>query len=101
VDRLRVVSSRSSAAGDPRRVRHLHRGAGPAGISASLRAIEKKLSYVTLRAGRIRGTVAKYPRQKLVLTSPVEFPMHGKFNKLQISKEEILRFWRRSTSKRV
>jgi len=27
------------------------------------------------------GTVAKYPRQKLVMTSPVEFPMHGKFKK--------------------
>ncbi len=24
-----------------------------------------------------------------------EFPMHGKFNKLQISKEEILRFWQK------
>src|SRR6267378_589746 len=68
-------------------------GAGPAGISASLRAIEKKLSYVTLEQDEFGGTVAKYPRQKLVLTSPVEFPMHGKFNKLQISKEEILRFW--------
>jgi len=70
-------------------------GAGPAGISASLRAIEKKLSYVTLEQDEFGGTVAKYPRQKLVLTSPVEFPMHGKFNKLQISKEEILRFWER------
>jgi len=68
-------------------------GAGPAGISASLRAIEKKLSYVTLEQDEFGGTVAKYPRQKLVLTSPVEFPMHGKFTKLQISKEEILRFW--------
>jgi thioredoxin reductase len=68
-------------------------GAGPAGISASLRAIEKRLSYVTIEQDEFGGTVAKYPRQKLVLTSPVEFPMHGKFNKLQISKEEILRFW--------
>jgi len=68
-------------------------GAGPAGISASLRAIERNLSYVTLEQDEFGGTVAKYPRQKLVMTSPVEFPMHGRFNKLQISKEEILRFW--------
>ena len=34
--------------------------------------------------------MAKYPRQKLVMTSPVEFPMHGKFNKLEISKEELM-----------
>jgi len=70
-------------------------GAGPAGISASLRAIEKKLSYVTLEQDEFGGTVAKYPRQKLVLTSPVEFPLHGKFNKLRISKEELLRFWQK------
>jgi len=68
-------------------------GAGPAGISASLRAIERKLAYVTIEQDEFGGTVAKYPRQKLVMTSPVEFPIHGKFNKLQISKEEILRFW--------
>jgi thioredoxin reductase (NADPH) len=40
-------------------------GAGPAGISASLRAIETKLRYVTLDDGAIGDTVAKYPRQKL------------------------------------
>src|SRR6267378_3842950 len=70
-------------------------GAGPAGISASLRAIQRKLTYVTIEQDEFGGTVAKYPRQKLVLTSPVEFPMHGKFNKLKISKEELLRFWQK------
>ncbi len=70
-------------------------GAGPGGISASLRAIERKLSYITLEQDEFGGTVAKYPRQKLVLTSPVEFPLHGKFRKLKISKEELLRFWQK------
>ena len=68
-------------------------GAGPAGISASLRAIEKKLNYLTLERDEVGGTVAKYPRQKLVMTSPVEFPMYGKFKKLQLSKENLLAFW--------
>jgi len=68
-------------------------GAGPGGISASLRAIENKLSYITVEQDEIGGTVAKYPRQKLVMTSPVNFPMYGKFNKLQLSKEELLAFW--------
>src|SRR5205085_11547375 len=68
-------------------------GAGPAGISASLRAIEHKLNYVTLEQDEIGGTVAKYPRQKLVMTSPVEFPMYGKFNKTELSKENLLAFW--------
>ncbi len=70
-------------------------GAGPGGISASLRAVERKLSYVTLEQDEFGGTVAKYPRQKLVLTSPVEFPLHGRFGKLKISKEELLRFWQK------
>ena len=70
-------------------------GAGPGGISASLRAIERKLGYVTLEQDEFGGTVAKYPRQKLVLTSPVEFPLLGKFGKLKISKEELLTFWRK------
>ena len=68
-------------------------GAGPAGISASLRAIENKLSYITLEQDEIGGTVAKYPRQKLVMTSPVQFPMYGKFDKRELSKEALLAFW--------
>jgi thioredoxin reductase (NADPH) len=80
-----------SARGDVRDVCII--GAGPAGLSASLRAIERGLSYVTLEQESLGGTVAKYPRRKLVMTSPVEFPLRGRFNKLEISKEELLRFW--------
>ena len=68
-------------------------GAGPAGISASLRAIENKLRYLTIERDELGGTVAKYPRQKLVMTSPVQFPMYGKFNKRELSKENLLEFW--------
>lgn len=70
-------------------------GAGPGGISASLRAIERGLRYVTFEQEALGGTVAKYPRQKLVLTSPVELPMFGSFKKLTISKEDLLKFWQR------
>jgi len=69
-------------------------GAGPAGISASLRAAEKKLNYLTLEESEIGGTVAKYPRQKLVMTSPVQFPLYGKFKKTELSKENLLEFWK-------
>jgi thioredoxin reductase (NADPH) len=68
-------------------------GAGPAGISASLRAIQRGLHYLTLEQGDIGGTVSKYPRQKLVMTSPVEFPIYGRFRKMTLSKEELLEFW--------
>jgi putative YpdA family bacillithiol system oxidoreductase len=74
-------------------------GAGPAGLSAALRAVEKGLSYITLEAEEFGGTVAKYPRQKLVMTSPVDFPMYGKFKKLEIGKEELLDFWRKAAAK--
>jgi thioredoxin reductase (NADPH) len=91
------ISNRVAAMGAARSVRDVHDvlivGAGPAGISASLRAIEKKLNYITVDEGDMGGTVARYPRQKLVMTSPVEFPMYGKFKKTELSKEELLAFW--------
>ena len=68
-------------------------GAGPAGITASLRAIEKRLSYITIERDEIGGTVAKFPRQKVVTTTPLEFPMYGKLNKTELSKEHLLAFW--------
>ena len=69
-------------------------GAGPAGISASLRAMERKLNYLTIEQDEIGGTVAKYPRQKLVMTSPVELPLYGKFKKLELSKEDLIALWK-------
>ena len=68
-------------------------GAGPAGLTASLRAIEKNLNYITIEESEIGGTVAKYPRQKLVMTSPVEFPLYGKFKKTELPKENLIEFW--------
>jgi len=70
-------------------------GAGPAGLTASLRAIEKNLNYITIEESEIGGTVAKYPRQKLVMTSPVEFPMYGRFKKMELPKENLLEFWQK------
>jgi len=94
-----TIASRLAAPGGRRPARDVVdvciAGAGPAGISASLRAIQDKLSYVTLEQDEIGGTIAKFPRQKLVMTSPVEFPMFGKFKKLEVSKEELLAFWHR------
>jgi thioredoxin reductase (NADPH) len=68
-------------------------GAGPAGISASLRAIENKLNYITIERDEVGGTVAKFPRQKVVTTTPLEFPTYGRLNKTELSKEHLLAFW--------
>jgi thioredoxin reductase/Pyruvate/2-oxoacid:ferredoxin oxidoreductase delta subunit len=96
-DCVDTIAARLKANGEIRPIEGVHDllviGAGPAGISASLRAIEHKLNYLTIERDEIGGTVAKYPRQKLVMTSPVEFPMYGKFKKLQLSKENLLAFW--------
>ena len=89
----RRVATRGGAKSSPGVHDVLVIGAGPAGISASLRAIENKLNYVTVEQDTVGGTVSKYPRQKLVMTSPVQFPMHGKFKKMELSKEELLSFW--------
>lgn len=96
-DCIDTIANRVAAMGPVRSVPDVYDvlivGAGPAGISASLRAIEKKLNYLTVDEGEIGGTVAKYPRQKLVMTSPVELPMGGKFRKMELSKEELMAFW--------
>jgi thioredoxin reductase (NADPH) len=68
-------------------------GAGPAGLTASLRAIEKNMNYITIEESEVGGTVAKYPRQKLVMSSPVDFPLYGRFKKTELPKENLLEFW--------
>jgi thioredoxin reductase/NAD-dependent dihydropyrimidine dehydrogenase PreA subunit len=69
-------------------------GAGPAGFSASLAAMQRQLRFVTLEQESLGGTVAHYPRGKLVMTAPAELPMFGRVKLQRISKEELLSFWR-------
>lgn len=78
---------------DPNLLDVLIVGAGPAGISASLRAIERNLRYLTIERDQIGGTISKYPRQKLVMTSPVELPLCGTIKAKQLSKENLMSLW--------
>ena len=68
-------------------------GCGPAGISASLAAMENGLSYVTLEQDSFGGTVSHFPRGKLVMTQPATLPIYGKIKFREISKEKLLAFW--------
>jgi thioredoxin reductase/NAD-dependent dihydropyrimidine dehydrogenase PreA subunit len=68
-------------------------GGGPAGIAASLAAKSYKLSYGTLEQDSLGGTVAHFPRRKLVMTQPAELPLAGKMNFTEVYKEELLEFW--------
>jgi thioredoxin reductase len=69
-------------------------GAGPAGLAASLAAMEKKLRFVTVeQEDSFGGTVYHYPRRKVVMTAPVQLPIVGKMKFGEVSKEELLEFW--------
>ncbi len=73
-------------------------GAGPAGISASLAAKEAGLRFVTVeQEDSLGGSIYHYPRRKVAMTAPMTLPIVGKFNKYEISKEELLTFWTRIT----
>ncbi|MES9964499.1 MAG: NAD(P)-binding domain-containing protein [Candidatus Sedimenticola sp. 20ELBAFRAG] len=70
-------------------------GAGPAGISATLAAKQHKLRYATLEQESLGGTVAHYPRGKIVMTAPAELPLVGKVKFTETTKETLLDFWRK------
>ncbi|HEX5053422.1 MAG TPA: NAD(P)-binding domain-containing protein [Planctomycetota bacterium] len=71
-------------------------GLGPAGLSCMLAAKEKGVSCVGVdQAAEVGGTVAAYPRKKLVMTQPMELPLHGKLKRLEYSKEELVEIWQR------
>lgn len=68
-------------------------GAGPAGFSASLSAQQHNLNTLTIEQDTLGGTVSHYPRGKLVMTSPVNLPLHGKVKFTDTTKEQLLEFW--------
>jgi thioredoxin reductase (NADPH) len=69
-------------------------GAGPAGLAASLGALEQKLKFVTVeQESSLGGTVCHYPRNKLVMTAPMQLPILGKVKMSEISKESLIEFW--------
>lgn len=68
-------------------------GCGPAGISASLGALERKLAFVTIDQATLGGTVAHFPRGKVVMTAPATLPMIGEVRFGEVSKEKLLAFW--------
>lgn len=68
-------------------------GCGPAGIAASLGAKQAGLSFLTIDQANLGGTVAHFPRGKMVMTAPAELPLVGRVNFGHISKEQLIAFW--------
>jgi len=69
-------------------------GAGPAGVSASLTASKHNKKFLTLEQDSLGGTVFTFPRSKVVMTSPMDLPLHGKINLKETNKSTLLSLWK-------
>jgi dihydropyrimidine dehydrogenase (NAD+) subunit PreT len=65
-------------------------GAGPAGLATAVGLRDAGVSFRVLEQGSFGGTIAHYPRQKVVMTERVTLPIYGRFGKPLISKEALL-----------
>src|SRR6185295_15447636 len=65
-------------------------GAGPAGIATAVGCRAAGLTYALVEQDTVGGTVAHYPRQKLVMTETVDLPFYGKFGRKLIRKEDLV-----------
>ncbi|WP_167605177.1 NAD(P)-binding domain-containing protein [Maribellus sediminis] len=74
-------------------------GAGPAGIASTLEAHRLKLKTITLEQDSLGGTVSSFPRSKIVMTSPMDLPLHGKVKLFETGKAELLELWNEVLSK--
>ena len=70
-------------------------GAGPGGLACALEARRLGLRFTLLeREQDVGGTVARYPRRKLVATQPIDLPLHGRLPQRTYLKEELIDLWR-------
>lgn len=69
-------------------------GAGPAGLASTLGAKEAGLNTVTIEQEELGGTVAHFPRRKLVMTQPAILPIVGKMKFKEVQKEALIDYWR-------
>jgi thioredoxin reductase/ferredoxin len=68
-------------------------GAGPAGFCSSLGAMKAGIRFMTVEQDSLGGTVAHFPRGKLVMTRPAELPIVGQMKFTETTKEKLLEFW--------
>lgn len=68
-------------------------GAGPAGISATLRLMQAGLSVLLVDREGLGGTILHYPRAKVAMTGDLDLPVYGKVRGKQLSKQRLLELW--------
>ncbi len=83
-------TGRRASAGD---VDVLVVGAGPAGIAAALGCMANGLSVKIVEQSVYGGTIAHYPRSKIVMTGTLELPGYGTVRKKTMQKEDLLALW--------
>ncbi|HEY3451641.1 MAG TPA: NAD(P)-binding domain-containing protein [Myxococcales bacterium] len=71
-------------------------GAGPAGLATALACRKAGLSFRLLEQDTVGGTIAHYPRQKIVMTDPLELPFFGHLKDSLLSKEDLLALWHKA-----
>ncbi len=74
-------------------------GAGPAGLATALGLRSAGRTFRVLEQGTVGGTISQYPRQKVVMTEPLQLPYLGKITRKQISKEELLETFGKALAK--
>lgn len=70
-------------------------GAGPAGFAASLACTAGRARYLCIEQGSFGGTIANFPRQKILMTKPTDLPLVGRvqFSGHKSTKAELLTIW--------
>lgn len=76
-------------------------GAGPAGVAAAMTATSRNANYLVIEQGSYGGTVANFPRQKIVMSHPAELPLAGlmRFSDNKTSKENLIEYWQNLRSR--
>ncbi len=68
-------------------------GAGPAGIAATLALMAHDRRVLLVEQSTFGGTIAHYPREKVVMTGSFEMPGYGTVRRRTMAKEELLALW--------
>jgi len=68
-------------------------GAGPAGIACALALTAHGRSVAIVEQERYGGTIAHYPRAKVVMTGSLELAGFGTVRRKTMSKEDLVELW--------
>lgn len=74
-------------------------GAGPAGLAAGLEARRRGLRACVVDQEELGGAIRSFPRQKIVMTAPVELPGYGRVSLRRTTKEALLELWQEVVAK--